>query len=210
MTSPTRASVTSHRCNQTMPASGGNQVPPLSCPGGLLWCMEWGPQETSCRFCMNWHLRVVVWCSSHYWAVIDEIQWIHTSPLNPQVDSLKYIFQGPIKRTLWIKHSWLQQSPIGMSHSITQARGGFLSFSMISHFSSLESFPKKIIYLQVFVSGSAFGTISILRRQDSTALNIAKRIRIHRMWLDGIRGYPDKSSFSGVMGQKLDWGGQEE
>lgn len=41
-------------------------------------------------------------------------------------------------------------------------------------------------------------------------LNAAERLRIHRMWLDGIPGYPDKSSFSGVMGQKLDQGGQRE
>lgn len=37
---------------------------------------------------------------SHYWAVVDEIQWIHASPLNPQVDSLKYIFPGLINEDL--------------------------------------------------------------------------------------------------------------
>ena len=37
---------------------------------------------------------------SHYWAVVDEIQRIHAPPLNPQVDSLKYIFQGLINEDL--------------------------------------------------------------------------------------------------------------
>lgn len=41
-------------------------------------------------------------------------------------------------------------------------------------------------------------------------LNSAKRLRAHRFVADGIPGDPDKSSFRGVMGQKIDRGGRRQ